>query len=211
MRIAIGQLQEESNTFVLQLADLRHFANNTLLYGDEIVRALTGTHAEVGGFLAVLGEAGAEVVPTVAAHSVSSGIVPRETFETLKAELLARLPAGPVDGVLLALHGSMVVEGDHDGEGALLAAVREAVGPSVPIAASLDLHGNITARMVASADILVGYDTYPHVDMYETGRECASLLLQAVRGATRPLTVFAKVPMIVSAEGMSTQHGPMRS
>src|SRR5687767_8992985 len=100
MRIAIGQFEEESNTFVLQQADLRFFEQDQLLRGGEILEKRRGTHAEMGGFLDVLHEAGVEIVPTVAAHSVSSGIVPRETYETLHDELLARLSDGPaVDGV----------------------------------------------------------------------------------------------------------------
>lgn len=210
MRIAIGQIQVESNTFVLQKADLSYFRSTHLLYGDEITGRLGGTHAEVGGFLDILGGAGAEIVPTVAAHSVSSGVVPRETFETLQSELLARLAAeASIDGVLLALHGSMVVEGDHDGEGALLASVRELVGPNLPLVATLDLHANVTEQMVKHATALVGYDTYPHVDLYETAVRGARLLLSAVRGEADPVAVFAKAPMIVPAEGMSTRDGPM--
>src|SRR5437867_12067434 len=119
MRVAIGQLMEESNTFVRQKADLEHFRANQLL-SDADVMTLRGTRVEVGGFLDALERAGAEVVPTIAANCVSSGPVPRETFETLTRELLARLgAAGPLDGVLLALHGAMVVEGEPAGEGAL--------------------------------------------------------------------------------------------
>ncbi len=209
MRIAIGQFQEESNTFVLQKADLRFFRDNQLLYGDQILPALSGTRAEMGGALEVLAAAGAEIVPLVAAHSVSSGPVTRETFEHVAREMLARLAAGPVDGVLLVLHGSMVLEDADDAEGELLEAVRRQVGPNVPIVATLDLHANISARMVEQADALVGYGTYPHVDMYDTGTRGARLLLAAVRGEVRPVVVFAKAPMIVPAEGMGTRDEPM--
>jgi microcystin degradation protein MlrC len=81
VRIAIGQFMEESNTFVRQRADLEHFRATQLLYGDKIAQRLRGTRAEVGGFLDVLGPAGVEVVPTVAANAVSSGPVTRATFE----------------------------------------------------------------------------------------------------------------------------------
>src|SRR5262249_42199148 len=140
---------EESNTFVRQRADLDHFRATQLLYGDEIVRRLRGTRAEIGGFLDVLEPAGVEVVPTVAANAVSSGPVPRAAFEHVRDALLDRLrAAGPVDGVLLALHGAMVLEDAADGEGELLAAVRKAIGPATPLVVSLDLHATITPRMV---------------------------------------------------------------
>ncbi len=209
MRIAIGQFMEESNTFVRQLADLEHFRNNQLLLDDDVAK-LRGTRAEVGGFLDALGRLGVEVVPTVAANCVSSGPVPRETFETLKAEILERLAAaGPLDGVLLALHGAMVLDDAPDGDGELLAAVREQVGPRMPVVATLDLHATITPRMVEAADALVGYDTYPHIDLYETGVKGANLVVAAARGEVQPVTVFARSPMIVPAEGMGTADQPM--
>ncbi len=210
MRIAIGQLMEESNTFVRQQADLEHFRNNQLLLGEDVVTKLRGTRVEVGGFLEALGRAGVEVVPTVAANCVSSGPVPRKTFETLEAELLERLAAaGPLDGVLLALHGAMVLDDAPDGEGEVLAAVRAQVGPKVPLVATLDLHATITPRMVQEADALVGYDTYPHIDLYETGVKGAGLVVAAARGEARPVTLFARSPMLVAAEGMGTSDQPM--
>jgi microcystin degradation protein MlrC len=210
VRIAIGQFMEESNTFVRQRADLEHFRATQLLYGDEIVQRLRGTRAEVGGFLDVLGPAGVEVVPTVAANAVSSGPVTRATFEHVRDALLERLAAaGPVDGVLLALHGAMVLEDAPDGEGEFLAEVRRTIGPAVPLFATLDLHATITPRMVQEADALVGYDTYPHIDLYETGAKAAMLLLRAVRREVRPVTIFARSPMLVPAEGMGTDDQPM--
>jgi microcystin degradation protein MlrC len=210
LRVAIGQFMEESNTFVRQRADLEHFRATQLLYGAEIVERLRGTRAEVGGFLDTLAPAGVEVIPTVAANAVSSGPVTRALFEHVKDALLARLAgAGPVDGVLLALHGAMVLEDAPDGEGELLAAVRKAIGPAIPLVATLDLHATITPRMVQEADALVGYDTYPHIDLYETGAKAAALLLRAVRGEVHPVTLFARSPMLVPAEGMGTLDQPM--
>jgi microcystin degradation protein MlrC len=210
VRIAIGQFMEESNTFVRQRADLEHFRATQLLYGDEVIARLRGTRAEVGGFLDVLDPAGVEVIPTVAANAVSSGPVTRATFDHVRDALLERLAAaGPVDGVLLALHGAMVLEDAPDGEGEFLAAVRKAIGPAVPLIATLDLHATITPRMVQEADALVGYDTYPHIDLYETGAKAAALLLRTVRGEVHPVTLFARSPMLVPAEGQGTDDEPM--
>ena len=210
MRIAIGQFMEESNTFVRQRADLGHFRATQLFYGGDVVARLRGTRAEIGGFLDVLEPAGVEIAPTVAANAVSSGPVTREAFEHVKAAFFERLrAASPVDGVLLALHGAMVLEDAPDGEGELLAAVRKAIGPAVPLVATLDLHATITPRMVQEADALVGYDTYPHIDLYETGAKAAALLLRTVRGEVRPVTLFARSPMLVPAEGQGTDDQPM--
>jgi microcystin degradation protein MlrC len=210
VRIAVGQFMEESNTFVRQRADLEHFRGTQLLYGPELVERLRGTRAEIGGALDTLGPAGVEIVPTVAANAVSSGPVTRAAFDHVRDALLERLgAAGPVHGVLLALHGAMVLEDQPDGEGELLAAVRKAIGPALPLVATLDLHATITSRMVAEADALIGYDTYPHVDLYETGAKAAALVLRAARGEVRPVTLYARSPMLVPAEGMGTADQPM--
>ena len=90
-----------------------------------------------------------------------------------------------------------------------MAAVRKQVGPGVTVVATLDLHAYLTARMVEEADALVGYDTYPHVDLYETGVKAANLLLRTLRGEVRPVTLLARSPMLVPAEGMGTADQPM--
>ena len=118
--------------------------------------------------------------------------------------------AGRLDGVLLDLHGAMVPEGLDDGEGDLIAAVREAVGPGVPIAVTLDLHGNLSSAMVAGADLLHGYKTYPHVDMAERGVESAERLLEVVAGRLHPTAAFRKPPLLPPLGKQGTARGPMR-
>ena len=117
--------------------------------------------------------------------------------------------AGAIDGVLLELHGAMVAEGVDDGEGHILEAVRRLVGPAVPIVAQLDIHSNISHRMVAIADVLIGRETYPEVDMAARGRECADVLQRILGEGLRPEMALCQLPM---AWGMNqvTAHPPMR-
>ena len=172
------------------------------------------TNTEVAGFLhSCAAIPDAEIVPLLAADANPAGLVQAATYVALRDELLDRLARAqrtqPLDVVLLALHGAMVAEGEDDPEGAVLSAVRDIVGPQAPIAASLDLHGNVTARMATAADVLVGYRTYPHVDQRRTGARAAAPALAAAQGGPRPRTVVQKVPLIVPAETMQTTHGPM--
>src|SRR5262249_43363366 len=118
--------------------------------------------------------------------------------------------AGTVDGVLLDLHGAMVTEGHDDGEGDLISAVRQVVGPSVPIAVSLDFHGNITDTMVREADLLHGYKTYPHVDMGERGVEATERLLDVIGQRLRPTAALRKPPLLPPLGNQGTARGPMR-
>ncbi len=169
-----------------------------------------GTQTEVGGFITVAGRAGLALVPTVAAWASSGGPFNGQDFAVLAEEFLQRVrAAGPVEGVLLALHGAWVSENDDDPDGWLLQQVREIVGPTVPIVVTLDLHANITTRMIAAADALVGFRTYPHIDMYETGVRAAELLVTIMRQHLHPKMVLCKIPLLVPPENAQTTDGPM--
>lgn len=211
MRIAIGSIIQESNTFAPILAGLESFTSEYFYRDEEVVHGLAGARVEVSGMLSVLRAAGAEAVPLIATHACSGGPVERAAFDQMLGELLERLRAAlPVDGVLLALHGAMTLSDDPDAEGAILAAVREVVGPGVSVAASLDLHGHITPRMLAHATILVGYSCYPHIDMYETGERTARLLVDTLAGKIRPVLAMTKRHMILSPNGARTVAGPFK-
>jgi microcystin degradation protein MlrC len=111
----------------------------------------------------------------------------------------------PVDAVLLALHGALVADSAPDVEGEVLHALRELLGPDVPLVVTLDLHANITARMVRNADALVLYHTAPHLDVRETGQRGAAVLRRILVDGARPRTAFQKLPLVVPAERANTQ------
>lgn len=204
MRIGAGYLLQESNTFSPIATVLADFS---LREGDAIRERWVGTRTEIGGFFETLGDA---AVPLFAGWAITAGPIRAADFEAMKARVAAALrAAGPLDGVLLALHGAMCAEGTGDCDGAILEMVREIAGPACPVAVTLDLHANLTDRMVRAADAIIGYRTYPHVDMFETGEAAAGMLLRTLRGEIRPVTVMRKIPMIVPAENMQTTAGPM--
>src|SRR5262249_12991352 len=150
-------------------------------------------------------ERGIDLVPTTYAQAVPGGRVTKEAFETFSREIVEGIrTALPVDGVLLGLHGAMALEHDDDGEGRLLAAVREVVGPNVPIAAPLDLHCNLSPAMMRLCDAFVGYKEYPHIDMPETGARAMEILIDMIEGKPRPAMAYVKVPLIVPNQSMVT-------
>src|SRR5262249_57366473 len=131
--------------------------------GGEILEAYGGRGTCLGGMLAAPEHHGIALSPSIAAAASPAGPVTADVYRQVRERLLADLAAaGPVDGILLDLHGAMVVETTDDGEGELLEAVRRAAGPGVPIAVTLDFHGNVTPAMVRHATLLHGYRTYPH-------------------------------------------------
>jgi microcystin degradation protein MlrC len=210
MRIAIGSLMQETNTFLPVPTDMAAFEAVYVRRGETMFSEFGAARVEVTGMRDVLAEAGATPIPLLAAFAGSGGAVSRAAFEALLGEMLARLrDAGPVDGVLMALHGAMVLEDAPDAEGEIIARVRQVVGPGIPIGVSLDLHGHITRGMLQPGTFLVGYQEYPHIDMYETGQRTACLLLDTLAGRRKPVMALAKVPILVSPINARTAEPPL--
>ncbi len=206
MRIAIGQLWQETNTFNPLPTTRADFEAFGILRGPELVERMADTN-ELGGFIQALRAwpDKPEIVGLVRLPAWPSGPLTPDTFTWLREELVGALRAAlPVDAVLLALHGSLVADGTPDVEGALLEACRALIGPRVPLVATLDLHANVTERMVRAADALVLYHTAPHIDVFETGQRGARALRRILDGA-RPVTAFQKMPLVVPAERANTQ------
>ena len=211
MRVFLAMLSHETNTFSNVPTDRAQFEARDLRYGGEIVEAYRGTGTCLGGMIAAAERLGITLLPSVAASASPAGPVTRDIYAHVKQRMLADLgAAGRLDGVLLDLHGAMVPEGLDDGEGDIIAAVRRAVGPDVPIAVTLDFHGNLGKDMIAGADLLHGYKTYPHVDMAERGVEAAERLAQVIGGRIKPTAAWRKPPLMPPLGRQGTARGPMR-
>lgn len=208
-RVLIGQFMHETNTFSVRKTGTDAFARVLLHEGPAMLDALRGTNSETAGFLAVAEAEGWTVVPSVAAIATPAGMVTAEAWERLGMAIARAAADGAFDGVLLALHGAMVTESDDDAEGALLAAIREAVGPDLPVGMTLDLHANVSDRMATLASVICPYRTYPHIDMAEVGERCARLIGEAMAGRTRPQTVLARRALAEGFDHGRTDSGPM--
>ena len=216
MRVATGGLSHESSTFTPVQTTRESYAERFLLEGDDILRTFAGTNTPIGGFIAGAQAHDFELIPTLFGEPQPSAPTPRPLYDELLGRMLEGIAnALPLDGVLLELHGSMAVgdldaaDGLGDAEGHLLAAVRETVGPEVPVVAQLDIHSNVSQQMVAMADVLIGRETFPEIDMAARGRECADVLVRIVREGLRPKMALHQIPM---AWGLNqvTAHPPMR-
>ncbi len=214
-RIAIGGFQHETNTFAPSRADYPQFESGGgwpgVKYGEPIFAALEGANIPAQGAIQALRAAGHTLVGSAWAAASPSAQVTREAFERILGEMVTRLKAAlPLDGVYLDLHGAMVSDDYEDGEGEILRRVREVIGARVPLVASLDLHGNVTRAMVAHADALVGYRTYPHVDMADTGARAAHLLDAMLRTGERPAKAFATLDFLTGLPSQSSFIEPCK-
>jgi microcystin degradation protein MlrC len=211
-RIAIGGVSHESNTFATFLTDLEKFQQSGIYRGEEIIPAVLTTNTQAAGFVAAGQEFGFELVPTLLAGATPGGTVTREAFESLLGEMLDRIKtAGRLDGILLSLHGAMVAEGYDDADGWILKSVREVVGPDLPVAVSFDLHANMTSLRLENATIIVGYDTYPHVDCFDRGREAATLLHRMLQKEIHPVMAICHPPLIPVPLAQFPAHPPMKT
>ncbi len=216
MKILLGGFHQEVNSFApgttgyeqystagssVDRADMIRLVENHTRRNDSI-DALTAQYQVIkqadgevipGGFM--LAQAGA-----VIEQSILDGYI-RNLVLTIKENL-------PIDGVFLVLHGAAQTTGSDDPEGDILKAVRVAAGDTAVIAVATDLHSNITPEMVKNTDIICGYHTYPHVDIYETGRRAAELGIQIIKGSVKPYTAHVLIPMIVPASAYTTGTPP---
>ncbi len=215
MRIVTGGIAQETNTFQWQPTTLEDFSRagfGTLARGQEILD-LDGTGTVYGGAVGEARRHGVDLIPTTYGGVMPGGRVTREAFDSIRDEILAGIRnALPVDGVLLVLHGAMALEDHDDAEGLLLAAVRDAVGPDVPIVAPLDLHTNLSNEMVDLADALVGYKEYPHVDMPETGAQAVQILVAMLQDRARPAMARTRLPLVAPNQSMvTTWQSPLKT
>ncbi|MEJ1960871.1 MAG: M81 family metallopeptidase [Gammaproteobacteria bacterium] len=211
-RIAVGLLMQESNSFSPIATTVETFEHYYLRRGDEVLAPdFEQAHTEVHGFLSVLKEAGAVPLPLLAASAFAGGPLTRQAFDTLVGEMEDRLRAAmPVDGLLLALHGALMVgEESSSGDTEIIVRMRKILPPHVPIGITFDLHGHITREMLQPNCFHVGYKHYPHTDIFETGQRAARLMLDTLAGKRRPVMALAKCPMVVSAVCARTSDGAL--
>lgn len=205
MKILIARLNHETNTFSPVPTPLAAFSPT---YGPQAYLANQGMRTAMAAFIDLAEQLGAELVTPVSAMANPSGLVQAAAYDELTQRIVDAAPG--CDAILLDLHGAMVAENAADGEGQLLARVR-AAAPGVPIGVAMDLHGNISQRIVDHADVLVGFKTYPHIDMYETGEHAGRLLLAMATGGPRYRVNWRQLPLMSSTLRSTTLDGAMRT
>ncbi|MBS1167365.1 MAG: hypothetical protein H6R00_3390 [Proteobacteria bacterium] len=199
-RIAVGGIHIECSTYSPALTRSEDFR---VLRGGELLAADAFSFLKADDALHL---------PLLHARAVPGGPVARDTYQAMKAEFLDRLKAAqPLDGLYLAMHGAMNVEGMDDAEGDWIAAARAVVGPDCLIATSYDLHGNVSQTIVDQIDIFAGYRTAPHIDVRETMVRAWSMLLKALRTGETPGVAWAPVPVLLPGERTSTEDEPAKS
>jgi microcystin degradation protein MlrC len=217
LNILIAGYQHETNTFAPSLADWAAFtAGHTFpayIRGAAMQAKFVGVNIPIGGFIDAATARGWTCIPSLWAGAAPSSYVTTDAFERIAHEICddvrAAIQCG-LDAVYLDLHGAAVAQQVDDSEGELIARIRAIVGDALPIVVSLDLHANVTKRMLALADALVSYRTYPHVDMAKTGALAADLLERRMaRGSKEPMHSI-RFPYLIPLNAQSTWMQPAK-
>jgi microcystin degradation protein MlrC len=208
-RVLTAELSHETNTFSRRKTDAQAFKDRYVLFGNEAIAARSEANTELAGFIDAGKAHGWQIDHVLSAAAGPNGKVERATFEWLCDPIIAAVERGGFDGILLGLHGAMVLDFCEDGDGEILRRIRLLTGGAIPIAITLDPHANVSPQMCSLADIVVSFRTYPHIDMQETGRRAGAILHRAMAGEIKPRTIRVGRPMLEEANGGRTDIGPM--
>jgi microcystin degradation protein MlrC len=211
-RVALTGMVLESNSFAPVVGE-DDFRSRYYFEGGEMLVEASRAHSvmpmEMTAFVRAMQATGPwQPVPLILTGTEPGGPVDHGFFvRTVDAMIDLLAKAGPVDAVYLCNHGAMISTEDYDPDGEMAARLREAVGPRATIVVTLDLHANISERLVDAADLIVGYQTNPHVDMLERGEEAAHSLRTILAGARAEATLV-RLPLTPASVVLLSREGP---
>jgi microcystin degradation protein MlrC len=211
MRVVIAMMKHETNTFSPVPTPIGRFARGAPLplRGRAALEAYKGTGTAMAAFIDIVEREGWEIVTPIAASAAPSAPVEDAAYKIMTDAICEAVEAG-CDAIMLDLHGAMATESLEDGEGELLARIRR-IAPTVPIAVALDMHTNLYPAIVDNATTLAGYQTYPHIDTYETGSRAGEALIKAIKGQVRPKLAWGNRPMLPHVMRQGTHDGPNKA
>jgi microcystin degradation protein MlrC len=208
MKIVIARMSHETNTFSPITTTWKHFVEKEGNSGKSAIQTYQGTNTPLAAYIDLAHEIDAHIELPLAAGASPSGLVDVETYEFMADEIVNTVRGG-CDAVLLDLHGAMVAENTQDGEGTLLSRIR-ATAPEIPICVTYDLHANLSKEMIENCTALIGYKTYPHIDMYDVGAQVGKILLDTLAGKVDPTIAWGNRPMLPHTLCMAHEFKPMK-
>ncbi|WP_078427191.1 M81 family metallopeptidase [Alkalihalobacterium alkalinitrilicum] len=209
MKIVIGQVAHETNTFSTIKTTKEFFQLWEWDHGHQIIERHQGVEDYLGGMIDRAKDLKIEIAPSFSAYANPSGLITKETYLQLKKELISSINSiGSFDAICIMLHGAGVAEEAEDLEGELLVALRKQFGYEVPIIVVLDLHANLSQKMVDEADLIIGDNLYPHIDSYDRGKEAIDLTAKILTSDLDPVMYLEKLPLLIPTS--TTDHYPAK-
>ncbi|MCB1020717.1 MAG: M81 family metallopeptidase [Acidobacteria bacterium] len=209
--IGVAGIAHESNSFNVTPTRLEDFSP---AIGEEsreaFIRNREAARTTVSGYIEGAKRFDLDLYPTLVTSATPAGPVTDDAFNTMTAEILKQLKAAPkLDGILLALHGAMVVESYPSGDAEITHRVREAFGPDMPIIVTHDFHANVTPDIIRDSNVLITYKENPHIDTFERGIQAAEIMAKMVRGEVHPTQTLVKPPMVYNIVFQHTKSKPL--
>jgi microcystin degradation protein MlrC len=202
-------MMQETNTFSHLRTAYEDFRTAK---GEDVYKVERWKRHSISGIIETLKAGGIQVAPSFFAIALPGALIKKDAFEKVVSEIVGGIKAAmPLDGVCLALHGSMAAEGYDDPEGALLTEIRKVVGWALPITCSLDMHTTLTKTMITCANGYSAYRTAPHMDQYETGARAASILLTTLKTGRKVGATMVKLPVLIAGEQTETDVPPFKA
>ena len=208
MKVLIAMMSHETNTFSPVPTPLERFGSGKRPpEGEAALAVAVGRSSTMAGMVRVAREMNADIVTPIAAGAPPSGPVDDAAYRYMTDAICSAID--DCDALLLDLHGAMVTRSSEDGEGQLLERIR-GIRPDIPIAVGLDMHANLYPAMVDNATVITGYQTYPHIDMFETGTRAARILFDSLAGKVNPVMAWGNCPMLPHVMRQGTDDFPNR-
>lgn len=213
MRIGIGGFRHETNSFSNVATTVEKFQDLRYEFGQALIdNNIGGVRTPIGGFIDEAAVLGVELAPSFYANATPSGHITAETLQDLTNNLVDSLwkqhIQAPLDAIALTMHGAGVSDLSDDIEGFALEALRQRFGDAIPIGVTLDLHANVTEKMVTLSTALMGVKCYPHVDEYENGRALLHHLYDHVVNGVPVYQARRSLPWLLAPGGGVTLSGP---
>lgn len=209
MKVVIARMSHETNTFSPIPTTWERFVDESGNFGEGAITTYRDTNTPIAAYIDLAQELDAEIIIPMAAGAAPSGFVDAETYDFMSSEILKAVRDG-CDAIMLDLHGAMVSHSTPDGEGELIKRIH-AIAPGLPICVTLDLHANVSQDMIDNCSAVIGYKTYPHIDMYDVGRKVGRILISQIEGTTSPVIAWGSRPMIPHTLRMGHEFEPMKS
>lgn len=209
MKIVIAMMKHETNTFSPVKTDWNRFKNWGAYFGKKALKVYENTAMPMAAYIHLAREIGADIITPVAAEAMPSGPVSMDAYSRLSDTVCEAVDKG-CDMALLDLHGAMVSETTLDGEGALLEKIQN-IAPGLPVAVTCDFHCNLTRKMVDNCTALIGYKTYPHVDMYKVAKQVGTIVINSTKKKTKPVISYQQIPLLGHTLKQGTCDEPAKS
>lgn len=209
-RVAAGAFMHESNSFFASKTVLADYSIQEAGPGEDLAAQWAKSNSELSGYVAGAAEQGFELVPTLHANATPKGPLTADTFETILGRFIKKVKAaGKLDGILLALHGAMVVENLPHGDAEIVRRFRQEFGPAIPIIVTHDFHANVSPEIVRDSTVLITYKQTPHLDTKDRGIQAARIMARTLRGEVKPVQTLVKPPMVYNIIFQNTFAQPL--